>query len=103
MTSSMAAALLLTDLVQEKENEFERLFSPSRPVFTKQLAINLADSAMGLLSFSKPRCPHMGCALKWNKEERSWDCPCHGSRFLEDGTVLANPANHNLKKNIEKT
>ena len=35
----------------------------------------------------------MGCALKWNEVERSWDCPCHGSRFGEDGTLLNNPAN----------
>ncbi len=102
MTSSMVAAMVLTDLVQEKENEYEELFSPSRPMLTKQLAVNLAESVMGLLSVSRPRCPHMGCALKWNKEERSWDCPCHGSRFAEDGEMLENPANQNLKKNIEK-
>lgn len=103
MTSSMVAAMMLSDLVQEKENEYEQLFSPGRSMFTKQLAINLSESAMGLLSFSRPRCPHLGCALRWNKEEHSWDCPCHGSRFAENGTVLENPANGNLKKNREKT
>ena len=35
----------------------------------------------------------MGCALKWNEVEHSWGCPCHGSRFGEDGTLLNNPAN----------
>lgn len=35
----------------------------------------------------------MGWALKWNEVEHSWDCPCHGSRFSEDGTLLNNPAN----------
>lgn len=35
----------------------------------------------------------MGCALKWNEVEHSWDCPCHGSRFGEDGTLFNNPAN----------
>lgn len=103
MTSSMVAAMVLADLVQGKKNEYEMLFSPTRSMVTKQLAINLAESAMGILSFSAPRCPHLGCALKWNKEEQSWDCPCHGSRFSEDGIVLENPANDNLKKNIEKT
>ena len=34
----------------------------------------------------------MGCALRWNGAERSWDCPCHGSRFGADGTLLNNPA-----------
>lgn len=103
MTCSMVAAMILTDLVQGKKNEYELLFSPGRPVVTKQLAVNLTESAMGLLSFSRPRCPHLGCALKWNREEHSWDCPCHGSRFAEDGTVLENPANGDLKKNREKT
>ncbi len=38
------------------------------------------------------RCPHMGCELAWNPDEKSWDCPCHGSRFDIDGKLLDNPA-----------
>ena len=34
----------------------------------------------------------MGCALKYNKAEHSWDCPCHGSRFREDGKLIEGPA-----------
>lgn len=37
-------------------------------------------------------CPHLGCSLKWNKDEKSWDCPCHGSRFDVDGKILNNPS-----------
>lgn len=43
------------------------------------------------------RCPHMGCELTWNPDERSWDCPCHGSRFDVDGNLLDNPATENAK------
>ncbi|MPZ72197.1 MAG: FAD-dependent oxidoreductase [Nitriliruptorales bacterium] len=46
----------------------------------------------GLLHAVSARCTHMGCLVKWNHGERSWDCPCHGSRFAPDGTVLNGPA-----------
>ena len=97
MTSSMAAALLLADLLQGRENPYEALFDPSRSVFHPQLAVNALESTLGLLTPTAPRCPHMGCALKYNAQEHSWDCPCHGSRFGEDGRLLASPATDNKK------
>ena len=42
-------------------------------------------------------CTHMGCLVRFNGAERTWDCPCHGSRFDVDGTVLHGPAKRNLK------
>ena len=41
-------------------------------------------------------CPHMGCIVSWNSTEKSWDCPCHSSRFDPYGTVINGPANNNL-------
>ncbi len=37
-------------------------------------------------------CTHLGCELKWNSAERSWDCPCHGSRFTFEGDIIEGPA-----------
>lgn len=92
MTSAMAAAMILRDMVQEKENPYEAVFSPSRNMLRPQLAINAFESTLNLLTPTVPRCPHMGCALKWNSQERSWDCPCHGSRFTESGELVDGPA-----------
>ncbi len=98
MSTSMAAAIILTDLICGKENLYASLFSPSRSILHKQLLCNSADAVFNLLRPTVPRCPHMGCALQWNKTERSWDCPCHGSRFDENGRVLNNPATDDMKK-----
>lgn len=98
MTSSMAAAAVLTDLILDRKNPCAELFSPSRTMLRPQLAVNALQSALGLLTPTVPRCPHMGCALKHNAAEHSWDCPCHGSRFGEDGALIDNPAAGDRKK-----
>lgn len=97
MTNAMLSSMLITDEILGVQNDYAALFSPSRKKETKQLLINVKDSAKNLLTLKAPRCSHLGCALKWNSAERSWDCPCHGSRYTSDGEVLEGPA----KKNID--
>lgn len=92
MTSSMVSAMILTDLVRGKANKYAEVFSPSRSILKPQLAVNAFESLVGILTPTVPRCPHLGCALKYNPEEHSWDCPCHGSRFTEKGELIDNPA-----------
>ncbi len=97
MTSAMVSSQLLSDMVLNKKNEYEELYSPSRSILTTQLPINAFESVVGLLTPSLKRCPHLGCALKWNSAEHTWDCPCHGSRFTETGKLIENPATDDLK------
>ncbi len=97
MTSSMVASMLLTDAVCGKKKAYADVFSPSRTILRPQLGLNAVEAVCNLLTPTAPRCPHLGCALKWNSAEHSWDCPCHGSRFDENGKLLNNPATGDIK------
>lgn len=109
MTGAMTAAAALSDQIMGRENDFYQIYRPQRmslagagPFFTdlgtsvlhlilqkpfapkqKQQAI---DKGFG------PTCTHLGCTLSWNPADRTWDCPCHGSRYTEDGERIAGPA-----------
>ena len=97
MTSAMVSAMLLADLVRGKRGRRAEVFSPSRSILRPQLAVNAFESVKGLLTPTAPRCPHLGCALKYNPQEHSWDCPCHGSRFTEQGELINGPATDDKK------
>lgn len=98
MTSSMAAGMILRDLLLEKGNEFAPVFSPSRNFIKPKFFVHVGETLANFLTITKKRCPHLGCALKWNSYERTWDCPCHGSRFSEEGKLIDNPATDDLFK-----
>lgn len=97
MTTSMVASEILCDIISGKKNDYADLFSPQRSMLTPQLPLNIGESVLGLIAPSTKRCPHLGCALKWNSAERTWDCPCHGSRFTEKGQLIDNPSTDDLK------
>ena len=98
MTNAMVAADILCGLVQDKQSPYAEVFSPFRTMLRPQLAINTFESTIGILTPTAPRCPHLGCALKYNRVEHTWDCPCHGSRFSESGELIDNPATDDKRK-----
>jgi glycine/D-amino acid oxidase-like deaminating enzyme/nitrite reductase/ring-hydroxylating ferredoxin subunit len=139
MTHGTIAGILLTDLIQGRENEWATLYDPSRVSlraageFVRE-NINVAaqyvadwatggevDSVdeiesgtgavirrgltkvavyrdeQGALHELSAVCRHLGCIVAWNSDEKSWDCPCHGSRYDREGHVFNGPANSNLE------
>ncbi len=95
-TSALTGSHIICDMILEKQNPYAEVFSPSRSMLKPQLFINGIESTINLITPTKKRCPHLGCALKWNPEEHTFDCPCHGSRFTEQGKLIDNPATNDL-------
>jgi glycine/D-amino acid oxidase-like deaminating enzyme/nitrite reductase/ring-hydroxylating ferredoxin subunit len=60
-----------------------------------KIAVSKDDD--GVLHAVDPVCTHLKCEVKWNTAERSWDCPCHGARYSQDGKVLTGPASNELE------
>lgn len=58
----------------------------------------LGFKTQGKTELLSPQCSHMGCIVSWNNAEQTWDCPCHGSRFTHDGSVVHGPAIGPLEK-----
>ena len=103
MTTAMISAMIISDMIIGKENPYAYVFSPQRFLVRagyKKFWIDVWESFVGLgcglFVNKKQKCTHMGCALKWNEDEESWDCPCHGSRYTKEGALIDNPAQENL-------
>jgi Rieske Fe-S protein len=62
----------------------------------KKVAVSRDDR--GRATIVSPICTHLGCLVAWNPAERTWDCPCHGSRFTSSGDVLSGPAESPLER-----
>lgn len=98
LTWAMASSIILADQIQKQETI--SIINPRRSMFNTQLFKNLLNTLLNLVTFKTPRCSHLGCALKYNKIEGTWECPCHGSRYTLDGALLNGPAKNgkHLKK-----
>ncbi|HXI01205.1 MAG TPA: FAD-dependent oxidoreductase [Sphingobacteriaceae bacterium] len=139
MTHGTIAGILLTDLINGRENSWEKLYSPSRITLKatndwvsentnvgKQFAdwlsagdiekleelspgegaiinsglkkVAVYRNEQGQINSYTAVCPHLGCIVQWNNEEKSFDCPCHGSRFTCEGKVINGPASTDLER-----
>jgi glycine/D-amino acid oxidase-like deaminating enzyme/nitrite reductase/ring-hydroxylating ferredoxin subunit len=141
MTTGTLAAMILSDRVLGRENEWADLFDAKRwnvrasaATFVKERASDgfhfVADrlggadkpspetlgkgegaivrmrgrrraayrDETGELHVLSPVCRHLGCIVSWNPAERSWDCPCHGSRYSGEGSVIQGPTVKDLKR-----
>ncbi len=97
ISGSMVSAMLLTDRAVGRKNAYAEIFRTDRSILKPQLFANAGETLMNFLCPRLRRCSHLGCALKWNPDEHTWDCPCHGSRFDEGGEVIEAPATKNIK------
>ena len=77
---------------------FPRLPSPPPDAREEKVLRPLSLRGDGELFAVSNVCTHVGCKVHWNSVETSWDCPCHGSRFRPDGTVIEGPALHPLRR-----
>ena len=126
LTNGPLAGQILSDIITGKENEYIELFNPKRINLTNILGIitnvykNISGFIKGYLvrnnkvTYKKidkqkvmiyqdkeshivnRKCPHFGCGLVFNEVEKTWDCPCHGSRFDLDGKCTMSPSNHDI-------
>jgi glycine/D-amino acid oxidase-like deaminating enzyme/nitrite reductase/ring-hydroxylating ferredoxin subunit len=91
---NLNVAAQYTDLVTPGEIEDIESIPPGHGAVVRQGATKLAvyRSPDGVTAVRSAICTHLGCVVRWNSLERTWDCPCHGSRFRVDGHVVNGPA-----------
>lgn len=119
MTNAVAAALALSGRVLEGHMQWAQVFGtwkrhelaglPTMALLNGEVGWEMARGWTGALAGRSLRqngltrvCTHLGGVVRWNEAERSWDCPLHGSRFDEDGSVLEGPAVCGLRGSADR-
>ncbi len=106
MTSSNVAANLITDKIMGRKSQYEEIFNSTRLEAIKNheemknMLKEVGESViMPRLKGEKGKkyCAHLGCEVTWNDVTKTWDCPCHGSRYESDGKLIEGPSVHDLK------
>lgn len=107
-TPGASAKSLLEDSLHAVRDLSRRVFAPARAdiealppghggvVERDGEKVGVYRDETGQVYVVSIRCPHLGCQLEWNPDEKSWDCPCHGSRFDYKGNLIDNPAQEDL-------
>lgn len=105
LSQATLAGRLISDGILDRKNPYAELYSPQRHLSAAawgRAASSGAASAWRLATSAfrpkAPACSHYGCRTAWNSDDKTWDCPCHGSRFDEDGNVLDAPAVRPVRK-----
>jgi Rieske Fe-S protein len=97
-SENINVAAQYTDYVTAGDVKSESEIKPGEGAILREGASKLAvyrDEA-GKVHKRSAVCPHLGCVVAWNSTERTWDCPCHGSRYSAEGKVYQGPANSDL-------
>src|SRR5437762_749508 len=89
---------MIKDRIARPESDSVRKLERGRGMIVGSRAKKIAAfrHRNGKLHKLSPVCPHLGCHVRWNSAESTWDCPCHGSRFKPNGEVIAGPAEEAL-------
>ncbi len=91
------AANLIAGKVKPVPNDINIEKGEAKAVEIEGVKMGVYRDGNGQLHTVDTTCTHLGCELKWNDAEKSWDCPCHGSRFTYEGEIIEGPAINELQ------
>lgn len=100
LTNGAISVVHLTkQLLHIKEDELKQIPKGDAGIIKLEgNTIGVYKDMSGKLHMVDTKCPHLGCQLQWNPNEKTWDCPCHGSRFDIEGCLIEDPAQKDLNK-----